>query len=100
MLKHINGMFAFVIYNKKNETLFIARDHFGIKPFYYFKNASLFAFSSEIKALLQVPEIKAKVDEKSLYEYLTFQFVLKKHTLFEDILKLEPGTFIIVKKVK
>lgn len=97
MLQFINGMFAFAIYDKKDHSVFIARDHFGIKPFYYFENERIFAFASEIKALLTIPYIKAEVDEKSLNEYMTFQFVMKKHTLFKNILKLEPGTFLKVR---
>ena len=98
MLQQINGMFAFAIYDKKKDIVFAARDHFGIKPFYYFKKDGRFAFSSEIKALFKIPEIKIQVDEQSLNEYLTFQFVLKKHTLFKNIFKLEPGTFLKIKK--
>ena len=100
MLQHLNGMYAFAIYNTQTETIFAARDHFGIKPFYYFQNDQIFAFASEIKALVQIPEIKAEIDEKSLHEYLTFQFVLKKHTLFKGVLKLEPGTCLTVRKGK
>jgi asparagine synthase (glutamine-hydrolysing) len=98
MLQKLNGMFAFAIYDKKKDIVFAARDHFGIKPFYYFEKDGIFAFSSEIKALFKVPEIKTQVDEKSLNEYLTFQFVLKKHTLFKNIFKLEPGTFLMIRK--
>ena len=87
MLQQLNGMFAFAIYDKKKDIVFAARDHFGIKPFYYFEKDGIFAFSSEIKALFKVPEIKTQVDDKSLNEYLTFQFVLKKHTLFKNIFK-------------
>lgn len=97
MLKYLNGMFAFCIYNKEDESLFIARDHFGIKPLYYTQKNGLFVFASEIKALLTLKQIKAEIDEKSLHEYLTFQMVLKKHSLFKNIYKLEPGNFIIVK---
>ena len=98
MLQQLNGMFAFAIYDKKKDIVFAARDHFGIKPFYYFEKDGIFAFSSEIKALFKIPEIKTQVDEKSLNEYLTFQFVLKKHTLFKNIFKLEPGTFLMIRK--
>jgi asparagine synthase (glutamine-hydrolysing) len=100
MLQQLNGMFAFAIYSRKDNSVFIARDHFGIKPLYYFENDSIFAFASEIKALLKIPEIKSEIDEQSLNEYLTFQFVLKKHTLFKNILKLEPGTFLKLRKGK
>ena len=74
MLNYINGMFAFAIFDKAKNSIFIARDHFGIKPLYYFQKDGLFVFASEVKALLKVPN-KAEVDYKSLNEYLTFQFV-------------------------
>lgn len=97
-LNYLNGMFAFAIYDSKEDEIFLARDHFGIKPLYYFSDKENFVFGSEIKALLKHPIIKSECDYKSLQEYLTFQMVLKKHTLFKDILKLEPGHYIKVKK--
>jgi asparagine synthase (glutamine-hydrolysing) len=96
-LSHINGMFAFAIYDQTKKELFLARDPFGVKPLYYCCNNNNFVFASEIKALLKYPNIKAEIDEHSLYEYLTFQFVLDKHTLFNKIYKLEPAHYIIVK---
>lgn len=92
----LKGMFAFAIYDKRENRLFVARDHFGIKPLYYtFKN-NTFVFASEIKSILQYPGINASVDNDSLNEYLTFQMVLKKHTLFKDIFKLEPASYMII----
>jgi asparagine synthase (glutamine-hydrolysing) len=63
-VNRLNGMFAFAICDHRSGTpqLLLARDHFGVKPFYYFHHGSRFAFASEIKALLQVPEIEAKID--------------------------------------
>jgi asparagine synthase (glutamine-hydrolysing) len=97
MLQHLNGMFAFAIHDKVENTVFLARDHFGIKPLYYTENKGNIIFASEIKAILNHPEVQRKVDSQSLYEYLTFQMVLKKHTLFQDIYKLEPATYIKIK---
>jgi len=91
MLEHLNGMFSFVIYDSSEKKIFAARDHFGIKPFYYYYDGELFAFASEIKALLKHPKIKAIPDEHSIFEYLTFQMTLKKHTLFKNINKLKPA---------
>jgi asparagine synthase (glutamine-hydrolysing) len=99
-VNYLNGMFAFAIYDKKEKTLFLARDHFGIKPLYYYEGKNSFVFGSEVKAILKHPNISANVDEKSLYEYLTFQLILKKHTLFKNIFELEPASYIIVKKSK
>ena len=95
-LSKLNGMFSFAIYDTKNETIFLARDHFGIKPLYYTLENNNFIFASEIKAILKYPNIKAKVDSQSLNEYLTFQVMLKKHTLFQNIYSLEPATYMII----
>ena len=67
-VKRLNGMFAFAICDLRSgtPTLFVARDHFGVKPFYYFHQGKRLAFASEIKALLQVPGIDAELDPQSL----------------------------------
>jgi len=96
-LKMLNGMFAFAIYDTIKDVIFLARDHFGIKPLYYISNDDSFIFASEIKSILQFPGIKAEPDWKSVNEYLTFQLMLKKHTLFKNIYTLEPATYIVVK---
>lgn len=77
----LNGMFAFAIYDKQKDSIFLARDHW-IKPLYYTYKNNDFIFASEIKAILKYPEIKVEVDMKSMNEYLTFQVMLKKHTTF------------------
>lgn len=99
-LDYLNGMFAFIVYDKVDKILFLARDHFGIKPLYYYCDDEIFAFASEIKALLKHPRIKASLDTRSLFEYLTFQMVLGEHTLFKNIHCLEPATFMKVKDEK
>ncbi len=96
----LNGMFAFAIYDKHKDTLFLARDHFGIKPLYYTYKNNDFIFASEVKAILKYPNIKAEVDMQSMNEYLTFQVMLKKHTLFKNIHTLEPATYMIVENGK
>lgn len=95
-LSKINGMFAFAIYDHREKELFAARDHFGIKPFYYyqFPDGSI-GFASEIKALFQHPDIQPVINQTALNEYLTFQFCLGEKTLFEGIRKLEPGCFLV-----
>ena len=98
MLNRLNGMFAFVIYDNVEKEMFIARDHFGIKPFYYFSNENSFIFGSEVKAILEHPNVSAKVNEKALHEYLTFQMVLNSDTLFKGIHKLEPATYMVLKE--
>ncbi|HIA06669.1 MAG TPA: asparagine synthase (glutamine-hydrolyzing) [Flavobacteriales bacterium] len=100
MLDQLNGMFALAIYDKQDKELFVARDHFGVKPFYFHQSEGVFVFASEIKSLLQFPGVKAEVDQKSLYEYLTFQMVLNRHTLFQNIQKLNPASYLIIKDGK
>jgi asparagine synthase (glutamine-hydrolysing) len=92
-VKRLNGMFAFAICDLRSTTptLFMARDHFGIKPFYYFHDGARFAFASEIKSLLQVPGIEAELDPASLHQYLTFLWVPDPKTMFRRILKLPAG---------
>ena len=92
-VRRLKGMFAFAICDLRSgtPTLFVARDHFGIKPFYYFHDGEKFAFASEIKALLQVSEIEAELDSESLHQYLTFLWVPDPKTMFRRVVKLPAG---------
>src|SRR3984957_16411948 len=98
-VKRLNGMFAFAICDLRGSTplLFVARDHFGVKPFYYFHDAARFAFASEIKALLQIPGIDAELDAQSLHQYLTFLWVPDPKTMFRKGLKLPAGHYGILR---
>jgi len=91
-VKRLNGMFAFGICDLRsgNPTLLLARDHFGIKPFYYVQQGRRFAFASEIKGLLQVPGVEAEIDAKALHQYLTFLWVPDPKTMFRNILNSRP----------
>src|SRR5262249_40774359 len=93
----LNGMFAFAICDLREGSpkLFMARDHFGIKPFYYCHRAGRLAFASEVKALLEVEGIETKMDLQALDQYLTFLWVPDPKTLFEGIFKLPAGHFAI-----
>ncbi len=95
-LNVLNGMFAFIIYDQPKNKLFIARDHFGIKPLYWYHDESKIIFASEIKALLAHPEIKAEPDYDNLCEYLTFQFILGEGTMFNKIAKVMPGHYVTI----
>src|ERR1700690_1024467 len=92
-VKRLNGMFAFAICDLRSGTpsLFVARDHFGVKPFYYTHQGRRFAFASEIKALLQVPGVEAEMDPEALHQYLTFLWVPDPATMFRGIYKLPAG---------
>lgn len=91
MLNMLRGMFAFVIWDKKNETLFGARDYFGIKPFYYALIDGHFVFASEIKSILEFPLYKKEVNKIALENYLTFQYSVLEETFFKGIFKLMPS---------
>ena len=90
-LDRFRGMFSFAIWDKNARRLFCARDRLGKKPFYYYWDGSLFAFASEIKALLEHPGISASFEESLLPEYLAFGYVSEERTLFSRIRKLMPG---------
>jgi asparagine synthase (glutamine-hydrolysing) len=92
-LNKLNGMFAFAVFDSREQVLYAARDHFGVKPFYYrITPSGACVFASEIKALFAHEEIRPETDPSSLDEYLTFQFTLNARTLFKGISRLEPGT--------
>jgi asparagine synthase (glutamine-hydrolysing) len=88
---HFRGMFAFAIWDRAKRQLFCARDRLGIKPLYYYYDGQLFAFASEIKALLVHPAISARFEAKLLEEYLAFGYTSGEETLFRGIKKLMPG---------
>jgi asparagine synthase (glutamine-hydrolysing) len=92
-INDLNGMFAFIIYDKHKNRLLVAKDHFGIKPLYWYCDAKNIVFGSEIKAILRHPDIIAEPDKKNLYEYLTFQFILGEGTMFRNVCKVPPGHY-------
>jgi asparagine synthase (glutamine-hydrolysing) len=92
VVHHLRGMFAFAIWDARNERLFMARDRFGEKPLYLCEDASGLYFASEIKALLRVPGIKPAVDLGAVWDYLAYRYVPGPKTLFTGIRKLLPGT--------
>jgi asparagine synthase (glutamine-hydrolysing) len=92
----LRGMFGFVIWDRRNRTLFGARDPFGIKPFYYIADGEKFAFASEIKSLLTLDVVRREVDLASLANYLTFQYVPDPDTMFKGIRKLPPAHTVTI----
>ncbi len=90
-VKALNGMFAFLLYDRERRTVFAARDHFGIKPLYYHATDRRILFASEVKALLRHPAVRATADEDAVREYVTFQLVTGDRTLFAGVRKLPPG---------
>jgi asparagine synthase (glutamine-hydrolysing) len=95
-LQRLRGMFAFALWDEETQTLFAARDRFGIKPLYYTVVDDVLYFASEVKALLPfVPNVATDLD--GLADYLTFQFPLAGKTLFEGVQELLPGHFLRVR---
>ena len=94
-INKLNGMFAFLLYDRRENRLVAARDHFGIKPLYYTFNGGNLVFASEIKALLKHPRVAVMPDYDSIQEYLTFQYVLDYDTFFCGIHKLPPGHYLV-----
>jgi len=97
---HLRGMFAFAIWDSRNERLFLARDRFGEKPLYLYEDSCGLYFASEIKALLRIPGIKTTVDLHSVWDYLAYRYVPGPKTLFDGIRKLLPGTTAIWERGK
>ena len=94
LLPKLRGMFAFVIYDTNSKELFAARDFYGIKPFYYYKNDDELLFSSEIKSFLAHPNFKKELNLEMLESYLTFQYSVGEDTFFKNVYKLRPGHYL------
>jgi asparagine synthase (glutamine-hydrolysing) len=92
VVHHLRGMFAFAIWDARNERLFMARDRFGEKPLFLYENGGGLYFASEIKALLRVPGVKATVNLEAVTDYLAYRYVPGPKTLFTGIRKLMPAT--------
>ncbi len=88
IVERLRGMFAFVIWDKNKRELFGARDHFGIKPFYYTRIGGDILFGSEIKSFLEHPAFRKKVNPRALRSYLTFQYPATEETFFEGVFRL------------
>lgn len=97
-VSRFNGMFAFAIWDRVDRVLFAARDQLGIKPFYFSSVGEKFVFASEIKALLQVPGLTARLDTAALSDLFTYRYVPSPRTLFEGVSKLSPGHAMIVSR--
>lgn len=95
LLSKLRGMFAFCLYDTKKQKLLLARDHFGIKPLYYYQQKQLFLFSSEIKSFLVHPDFHKELNKEMLGAYLTFSFTPGPKTFFKNVYKLEPGHYLV-----
>jgi asparagine synthase (glutamine-hydrolysing) len=99
-LDHFLGMFAFAIYNKDTNDLFIVRDHFGIKPLFYTQINGAFAFSSELKTLASIPGFNKTINPKSLVSCLNYIWISGNETMFNGCFKLPPAHYMTYNKAK
>lgn len=99
-LEKLNGMFAFCIYDKLKDEIFIARDRCGQKPFYYYfdKNKKILVFASEIKAILECKVVPKRVNFKQIDSYLSLRYVPEPETMFQDIFILPAGHYMFINK--
>ena len=90
-VQHLRGMFAFAIWDASKKQLFLARDRVGIKPLYYYWDGRRVLFASELKAILQAPNVERTIDPYALDDYLTYLYIPAPKTIFKRIRKLQPG---------
>jgi asparagine synthase (glutamine-hydrolysing) len=95
-IKALNGMFAFLIYDREKKRIMVGRDQFGIKPLYLWESPRHLIFGSEIKALIEHPAVGVEANYDSIQEYLVFQYVLNDETFFRGIQKMRPGHYCLI----
>lgn len=93
-VEKFRGMFAFVIYDKKSQKLFMFRDRAGVKPFYYYAKEGLFLFASELKAFAKHPKFTKRINKEVIPTYMRFGYIPAPHTIFEDTYKMKAGHYI------
>lgn len=96
MFDKLNGIFAFVIWDAARNKLLAARDHFGVKPFYYYDNGKAFIFASELKAILLDKQVPRRINPEALDLCLTFRYSPSPYTLIQGVNKLEPGSYLVI----
>lgn len=97
-VEKLNGMFAFALWDTQRQRLLVARDGFGVKPFYYFECREGFAFASELKALCCLPQLDRTLDPVAMTHYLTFLYCPAPRTPFAAVRKLEPGCAMVIER--
>lgn len=100
MLEHLQGMFAFAIWDRARERLFLARDHLGVKPLYYAWDGATLVFASELKALVEHPVVPRDIDLEALGLYLESQYVPSPKCIYRAARKLEPGHALVLEEGK
>ena len=100
LLPRLRGMFGFAIWNTKDESLFLARDYFGIKPLHYCVQDGHFLYGSEIKSLLEFPGFHKEFNERALDSYISFEYVVPPETFFKGVYALLPSHYLWYRKVE
>jgi len=96
-VRYLRGMFAFALWDEMRQKLVLARDRLGIKPLYYYLSPRVFLFGSEIKSILQYPEIEREINLQALNSFLTHLYIPDPETIFKGIKKLPPAHILVVK---
>ena len=97
-LRHLNGMYAFAIWDSRQNRLLLARDRIGIKPLYYYQDAERLIFASEIKAILADPTVQRQLNPQGLANFLAFGHAVAPVTMYQGIQKLLPGHYMVAKE--
>ena len=95
-LQFLRGMFAFTIWDSNKQQLFCARDRFGIKPFYYYRDQEKFVFGSEIKAILKSDDIDKTISIDALDSYFAFRYITSDLSIYKNIKKLQPAHYLLL----
>lgn len=96
-LEKLNGMFAFALWDTKENELFVARDRLGKKPFYYYTSGDQFVFASEVRSLLASGLVPRQLEDSFLAEYFQYQATMNEHTLVHGVKRLKAGHYAIIK---
>src|SRR4029450_12092250 len=89
-------MFASAIWDSRNRKLILARDRVGKKPLFYYYDGSRIAFASELKAILQVPDVPREIDPEAVADYFSFLYVPAPKSIFKRIRKILPGHYAVI----
>jgi asparagine synthase (glutamine-hydrolysing) len=95
--EHLDGMFAFAIWDQRNQVLFLARDRVGKKPLVFTETGGQFIFASELQALVRHPAVKRQLDPTSIDDYLTYGYVAAPKTIYRNVFKLPPACYLVLK---
>ncbi|MEL7147418.1 MAG: asparagine synthase (glutamine-hydrolyzing), partial [Bacteroidota bacterium] len=96
IVNHLKGMFAFVIWDSLKKEMFVARDHFGIKPVCFYQDKNTFVVASELKAIVALPDVPADIDFRSVADFFTLRYIPSPQSIWKGIKKLQPGHCMMV----